>query len=237
MLDDTTRYILILIAIILASGSLGGLVNYYLARLESPPQLSLKESLIVGIAASFLVPLFLQMGSSKLLEEGAIKPLALFVLAGFCLIAAISSKAFIRTISEKLLREIKDAKAQAAEARLEASSARAAASEARQEVEELEDEIEGVPPQLEFRRAISDMEKNVLQAVYSSREHRPNFEDILAAGNWQPEELSKVLEELEKRGLVRSKTYEDRQKRWRVRSAGKAFIGHLQASQTEATTD
>jgi hypothetical protein len=235
--DITVRYILILIAIILASGSLGGLVNYYLARLESPPQLSLRESLIVGIAASFLVPLFLQMGSSNLLQEGASKPLALFVFSGFCLVAAISSKAFIRTLSDKILKEVRAAKAQAEEAHLEASNARAAASEARQEVEELEEVIEEVTPQQELRHPVSDLEKAVLRAIYSSRERRPSFEDILATGDWQPEELNEVLQELEKRGLVRSKVYEDGQKRWRVRTAGKVLVGHLQAPPTQAKTD
>jgi DNA-binding MarR family transcriptional regulator len=242
--DITGQYILVVIAIILASGSLGGLVNYYLARLESPHQLNLKESLVIGIAASFLVPLFLQMISSDLLRRGASDHLVLFVFAGFCLIAAISSKAFIRTLSEQVLKEARAAKAEAQEARQEASYARAAASEARQEVEVLEEDIEQVvvqpTPQISTsdleNAPISDPEKAVLRAVYSNPKPRPNFEDIPALGHWRPEELSKTLQELEKRGLVRSKMYEDGQTRWRVRTAGKALVGQFQASPTEAKT-
>ncbi|HEX8197416.1 MAG TPA: YEATS-associated helix-containing protein [Pyrinomonadaceae bacterium] len=223
--DIPAQYILILIAIMLASGSLGGLVNYYLTRLENPSQLSLRESLVVGIAASFLVPLFLQMGSSNLLQEGVSKPLELFVFAGFCLIAAISSKAFIRTISEKILRDLRDAKNKS-------NAALVVATETRQEVEEIEEGIEGVTPQQETWHPVSDLEQAILRAVYSSRVHRPSFEDILALGHWQREELGSVLKGLEQRGLVRSKIYEDGQRRWRVRKAGKALIGGLQGLST-----
>jgi DNA-binding MarR family transcriptional regulator len=215
----------------LAFGSLGGLVNYYLARLESPHQSSPKESLVIGIAASFLVPLFLQMISSDLLHRGTSNHLVLFVFAGFCLIAAVSSKAFIRTLSEQVLKEARAAMAEAQEARQEASNARATASQARQEVEDLEDrEQVGMSPEHQSISGLNDIEKTVLQAVYSSPERRPNFKDIadsLALRALQPEELSKVLQELERRGLVRSKIYEDGQTRWRVRTAGKALVGQL----------
>jgi DNA-binding MarR family transcriptional regulator len=176
--------------------------------------------MVIGIAASFLVPLFLQMISSDLLQRGASDHLALFVFAGFCLIAAISSKAFIRTLSEQVLKEVRAAKAEA--------------QEARQEVEDLGEDLEQVTAQQEPQPPISDLEKAVLRAVYSSPVRRPNFEDIAALGDWRLEELSKALQELEKRGLVRSKRYEDGQKRWRVRTAGKALVGQLQASPTEA---
>ena len=124
------RYLLILVGIMLGAGGLGGLVNYYLSRSEDSSKSSLKESLILGIAASFLVPLFLQMISSNLLRSGVTVPLDRFVFAGFCLVAAISSKAFMRTISDRVLREVGEAKKDAKQAVETAQEAKGAAASA-----------------------------------------------------------------------------------------------------------
>lgn len=112
----TIQYVGILLLVMLLSGGLGGLVNYYLARLDNPERRNLKESIVIGIAASFLVPLFLQMISSDLLTSGASNYLNLFILAGFCLIASISSRAFIGSISEEVIRRAKEATKKAQEA-------------------------------------------------------------------------------------------------------------------------
>jgi hypothetical protein len=136
IIAENYPFILILIVIMAASGSLGGLVNYYLARSENPNQSNLKESLVIGIAASFLMPLFLQMISSNLLEGARTSdPLKLFVFAGFCLIAAVSSKAFIRTLSDQVLKEARAAKAQAQEADVKADDAKGAAAYAARQAE------------------------------------------------------------------------------------------------------
>lgn len=59
-----------------------------------------------GIAASFAVPLFLNMISSSLVADSKTDPLKLHVIAGFCIIAAISSKAFIESLSKRLLNQL-----------------------------------------------------------------------------------------------------------------------------------
>jgi hypothetical protein len=109
-------FIILVIVVMLLAGSLGGVVNYYLGRLDNPDKASLKESIIIGIAASFLVPLFLQMISSNLLATGDTEPLNLFILAGFCLIAAISSRAFITSLSAEVIRKAKEATQKAEQA-------------------------------------------------------------------------------------------------------------------------
>lgn len=67
------------------------------------------KSILIGIAASFLVPLFLNTISSNMLAESKEDVYKLFVIAGFCLIASISSKSFIKSVSDNILKEqIKD---------------------------------------------------------------------------------------------------------------------------------
>lgn len=134
-------YIFLLISIILIFGALGGWVNHLLNRGEETINSRKDDSsnlltinnlkgngwsqpIIIGIAAAFLVPLFLQTISSQLLKEGYSNYLSLLVFAGFCLVAAISSKAFINTLSDKILQTAKEAKIVAREAKNESEKAK-----------------------------------------------------------------------------------------------------------------
>lgn len=110
-------HILLIATVMVAAGIFGGFVNFYLAKPDDIPAPTKARSIVVGTAASLLVPLFLNMISSNLID--LIKSgdnSKLLVLLGFCLVAAISSTAFIRTISDRVLNEAKQAKAAAQEA-------------------------------------------------------------------------------------------------------------------------
>lgn len=106
----------LLVGVILLFGALGGLINYCLPgesdQETNGPRKSLLivKSMLVGVGASFLVPLFLNMISSDLLASSRNDPLKLLVFAGFCLIAAISARTFIAALSDKVLRDLKETK-------------------------------------------------------------------------------------------------------------------------------
>jgi len=97
-----------LLAIMLLAGGFGGIVNHLLDRRAGREGHSLLRSVCIGIAAALLVPLFLNMISSTLLVQTEVDEEKLFVFAGFCLIAAISSSAFIRRLSRKVLQDVQD---------------------------------------------------------------------------------------------------------------------------------
>jgi|LSQX01.2.fsa_nt_gb hypothetical protein len=107
-MDHTLRLFLVMILF----GLLGGVVNFIYShpgknKKGSGPVVSdLLKSLITGVAASFLVPLFLNMISSNIVRESETDPIKLVVFAGFCVIASASSKAFIRGISNKVLERV-----------------------------------------------------------------------------------------------------------------------------------
>ena len=113
----------IIIGVIFISGVLGGLINSFIADAKTENPLTWWKHIFVGIGAAFMVPVFLNMISSKLIAE--IKgPLVegsnlsnLLILAGFCLIAAVSSRAFIRSLSASVLKQVSEAKQDAAEAK------------------------------------------------------------------------------------------------------------------------
>jgi hypothetical protein len=96
----------VLIAIMLSCGVIGGLVNYWSENIPPEERHPLLKRLSAGVAAALVVPLFLNTISSTLLEASREKPLSLFILAGFCIIAAISSKAFIDSITKRVLSRV-----------------------------------------------------------------------------------------------------------------------------------
>jgi DNA-binding MarR family transcriptional regulator len=232
--------VLAILSVVAAAGIAGGYAGYLLGP-PDPGELPidkrrwlLRRSLVLGVVAAFMVPVFLRVvGAASGNDENLVDQLAgpnrtlgmWLVVAGFCLIAAVSSQRFISTLTNKLL-----------EATLkEAREAKVVASEARQEVEDLEQDVQQAAAQ-NVVKPIPELQKAVLWAVYSNAVRRPDLREIAAKGNWRPEELSNALNELEERGLVSSKTYEDGHKRWRVRTVGKTLIAgeQLRASSSEA---
>lgn len=112
----------LIILVMLAAGAVGGVVNYFISDNKDEKPLDCWQHVVVGIAASFVVPLLLNMTSSDLIDKirGAEgkqpDPGQLLVLAGFCLLAAASSRAFIRSLSQRILEQAEAANRKATEA-------------------------------------------------------------------------------------------------------------------------
>ena len=106
----------ILLLIILISGILGGLANYFLDRTERNWNgYDVLKSALLGIVASATIPLFLKIVSSSLMKDAETNPLEYFVFCGFCLIAAAFSTRFLQGIGERVLQELKEVKKSNAE--------------------------------------------------------------------------------------------------------------------------
>lgn len=102
-----TCNIILIIIIMTIFGVLGGSTNYLLLKeKKNTTNGTLLRSIFLGVTASFLVPLFLNMISSTLLQDSLEEPYKLLIFAGFCLIASISSRAFINAMSDKILKEV-----------------------------------------------------------------------------------------------------------------------------------
>ena len=108
----------ILASIIVIIGGTAGYTNfltYYYKGIIEKKNGALK-CVLSGIGAAILVPLFLNMLSSSLIEnDNDFNPINYFVFAGFCFIAGYFSDRFISTIGEKVLKEVEQAKKKAEE--------------------------------------------------------------------------------------------------------------------------
>ncbi len=113
----------------LIAGFLGGLTNIFFTENLQNQRIDRKfinQSLMGGIAASLLVPLFLNTLESNLVdnlinsEEKNINNE--FIFFGFCLLAAISARPFIRSLTNKILLDTQKQAKKAINLAVEASN-------------------------------------------------------------------------------------------------------------------
>ncbi|MBU2712375.1 YEATS-associated helix-containing protein [Zooshikella harenae] len=105
-------HILLLAVVMLMAGVFGGLVNYYLYQRQGYDLTHLLRCIILGIGASFLVPVVLDLLSSTLVVDSQNDPSRLLIFTGFCLIAAICSRFVNTSHTERLLAEARFAQQQ-----------------------------------------------------------------------------------------------------------------------------
>jgi len=146
---ERCRWLWSCVSIILIAGVLGGTVSSVLELRQPPAGLQglAPESagerpgtwqvawpnILLGVAAACLTPLFLHFTSSKLVSDildGSNSYEGSLIFFGYCLIAAISARSFIRTITSQVLRETQQKAAEAARLAADAE-ARAVAAEAK----------------------------------------------------------------------------------------------------------
>jgi tetratricopeptide (TPR) repeat protein len=109
----------IVLFVIVLSGGMGGFSRYQWDKLEENAKVESWFSFIVmGIAAAFLVPLFLNTISSTLLKDTESDPSKLFILIGFCIAASMYAKQFIGSVAKKALEESGKSRAESKEAKV-----------------------------------------------------------------------------------------------------------------------
>ena len=227
-------FIKTVVAIMVFAGFLGGLVNYFSGRRDDPDS-SFWKSITLGTAASLLVPLFLNMISSSLLESirngasGIPDPSKLLVFLGFCLVAAISSTAFIKTLSDRVLQEAKEAKKVARQADRKASELQSDI----QPIVERETEAEpsggasGVGAMAAPKPAIgNENEKKILQQLADGKWVLRTRTGLAKDTGIAKAEVDAMMEDLKKRGLVGCKLIvprlgDKKTKRWYITNMGR----------------
>jgi len=113
-------HILTLVIIMIVSGAFGGFLNWLhnfdTSKNEQKNKFVKSKYILLGIGSSFLVPVFLKMIASDLINnKDKFDNNSYLIFAGFCLIAAIFSRRFINTIGEKILEAAKKAEITAKE--------------------------------------------------------------------------------------------------------------------------
>lgn len=219
----------IILAIMLTTGIAGGTINYFLSKPGKIEWSSWFTAAFVGVGAAFLMPLFLRTISSNLLSD-LFKENAKYedylVFIGFCLLAAISSRAFIQTLSDNVLkearaarREVKEVKAEVGE--IESSVAPIVDSMTEQDLEK--------PTQTEaVNSTITDLEKEILRTLtshlkFTLRSLTGITNEINETTKVSKEEVRTGLDNLVKQGLA-AETMGKKGIRWSITYPGKTIL-------------
>ncbi len=215
----------------LSCGVLGGLINFFLLKEKQDSPLSWWQHAVIGIGASFMVPLFLNMISSGLIDQvqgSASHPpdySKLLVLAGFCLVAAISSRAFITSMSDRVLREVKEVKQEAAKAQEEAAEIKATMESF---VERDDGEVAetgssfsttDTPPEL------SADEKTVIGVMANSSFAMRSLSGISKQAEFDKTRANVAITSLMEKNLVAQGISQKGYPRWFLTTAGRMHVG------------
>src|SRR5574343_1044215 len=100
-------HMLLILAIMVVAGVLGGAANYFLAdRHGEPARRDWVKYPVFGVVAALTLPLFLNMISSTLLEGARTKPVDFYVFGGFCLIYVVASRRLFEHMVQRLMGQI-----------------------------------------------------------------------------------------------------------------------------------
>ena len=222
----------------LASGIVGGLINSYLSDPAAEKPLKWWQHIVVGIGAAFMVPVFLNMISSRLISE--IKGDAidseilskLLVLAGFCLLASVSSRNFIRSMTDRLLQEVSAAKRVAKEAKQQAANAEAIASltvepELPSTGTTIASEKVSPDPAATGSADITDIEMKILQAMVNSRFSMRSITGISKDSGIPKEDVNAAISGLLAKELVVEGKNQEGQLRWHPSVVGRLGVRGL----------
>ena len=218
-----------MLAILVAAGLVGGATAWlydrdsYLtaAKLSTDSQIeagappSVYSYLAGGLVASFAVPLFLRLTSSDLVDRVLDQPgsnPALsdpWVLAGFCLISAFSSKAFMQSLSRRIL-------AMAQEAKREASEAKRQSQGNQEQIDSVAEYVENEPdpkvaegskaPAPRTEISLDEGERRVLTALVDGQYKWRTVSRMATELKLQRRRVSSIAEALVKKGLAIEKT-------------------------------
>jgi predicted transcriptional regulator len=219
--------------VMLASGVLGGLVNYYLLDKPSGRPMLWWQCVVVGIAAAFIVPLFLNMIASGLIGEilgsGGKSGDAsqLLVLAGFCLVAAITSRQFIDSVAKRALNQALAATVEATEAR-EAAEELKAAVDATSEPEEpdstnvVADRVKSIAAE-----GLSDEEILVMRTMVNSSFSSRSLSGLARQSELKADRVNVALASLMEKGLVAQTTSRKGFLRWYLTTDGRIAVAQI----------
>lgn len=199
------------------AGVAGGTVNFAMQRTENDGWMFWFQNTATGLGASFLVPLFLNTISSDLVNQlvdndsSNGSPADIFIFFGFCLIAAISSKNFIRTLTDKIIRETRETKREVEAAKEDINEIQTVVSPL-VEAETPETELPtNKKAAVKHSKPLSADEKKILKALTTSRYTLRSMHGLSNETGIGREKISQILPSLI-------------EKRWATKIQGKKGI-------------
>lgn len=222
-------HMLIIFAIMLVAGALGGVANFFLSdrQGEMGPKDWIKYP-VLGIVAALTVPLFLNMISSTLLEGARTKPVDFYVFAGFCLMYVVFSRRVFENVAIKLLTQVEQMKREVShlkQQKREAALMAAAVAEARPAEPTREE------PKVEPKESLSYNDVEILRALSEESFVYGNLVALCDRTGLARDLVSQRLTVMKAMGVIETRINEKNVLHWFVSARGKQVLGEVLGGQ------
>lgn len=219
-------HMLLILAIMVIAGVLGGAANYFLADRQGEPAPSdwIKYP-VFGVVAALTVPLFLNMISSTLLEGARTKPIDFYVFAGFCLIYVVASRRLFENIAQRLLGQIE-------QVRRDVGHLKQKQGEQPLPIAKAEPEVARAP-EPDPREVLSYNDIEILRALSKESFVYGNLAAICERTGLAREFVSQRLTLMKSQGFIETRINDRNVLHWFVSARGKALLEEIVGSQEE----
>jgi len=226
MLDG---YMLLILGIMIATGVLGGIANYFTAEKHAGSVAKdIAKYAVLGVVAALTVPLFLNMISSNLLQVARARPIDLFVFAGFCLIFVVISRRFFENVANKLLQQVDQVKKELTAVKAAAQAAEAAVAVAQSEAGEQQAAKEETP-----KGALTYSDIEIMRAVADGKFAYGGVSGLAEETSLTKEVVAARLAMLKGMNLIELKMNEKNVLHWYLAPKGKQVLGEVLSGQEE----
>jgi DNA-binding MarR family transcriptional regulator len=214
-------FMFLILGIMIISGILGGLVNFFLSEYHKPQVCkAVIGDCLLGIVSALTVPLFLNMISSNLLTVAHKKPLNLFIFNGLCLLFAFFSC---------ILKENVFNKRSQATGRITGNSGNA-------DLVETDDDVtiggRKVSKNRLGRAGISETELKILQVMASGNPVHQTLVGLLKDPELEKEPVNETLSSLMAKGLVEQKLNKENKLRLYLTPKAKQILDKFNRTST-----
>lgn len=223
-------HMLVIFAIMLVAGVLGGLANFFLSERhgESGRRDWIKYPLL-GVVAALTVPLFLNMISSTLLEGARTKPLDLYVFAGFCLIYVVASRRPLENVAQRLLAQVDQVRRELRQ--LKQVQSEPAPAPAAEPVEAAKAEVRTGP-----REALSYNDIEILRTLAEESFVCGNLAALCERTGLARDFVSQRLTAMKALGIIETRINDRNVLYWFVPPRGRQVLDEILAGQNEKKT-
>jgi hypothetical protein len=224
-------HLVIILGIMVASGLLGGIANFFLNERDSnTPWGTAGRYMVLGVVAALTVPLFLNMMSSHLLAATRLKSSELLVFAGFCLLYVVVSRRFFENIAAHLMRQVEQVRQEVKH--LQYSGERAPLPAAHRTAPETEAAPEPTTASIVElpRNSVSFGDIELMRVVAEGNAIYGVNTGLAAKTTLSNDQVAARLSVLKGMGLIESKKDERNVVRWYLTPKGKSLIDGINAA-------
>lgn len=220
-------HMLLIFAIMVLAGILGGAANYFLA--ERQGEQGSKDWIkypVFGMVAALTVPLFLNMISSTLLEGARTKPVDFYVFAGFCLIYVVASRRLFENIAQRLLGQMEQVRRDVGQLKQKRDEAPLV----------IPVKVESEPAKAaepDPREVLSYNDVEILRALAEERFVYGNLAGVCERTGLPRDFVSQRLTVMKSLGVIETRINDKNVLHWFVSTRGKAVLDELVGAQGE----